>query len=245
MQFDLYSQYYDLIYLSKDYADEAQKVISKLDHPRPLLLELGSGSGGHANVLTQLGCTVTGIDLSHSMVQIANEKKIDNFKAFQGDIRDFSLNEEFDAAISLFHVISYLSSNSDVNDCLRAVHRHLKPNGIFIFDCWFAPSVYHQGFEIREKNFENEHIHVRRISSATLNTDENTAVVHFDITVSDKHSPNQQLITEDHKMRFFSIPEIRLFAENCGFKLIEVFDLHSENTPSLDTWAITVKLQKK
>ena len=46
-------------------------------------------------------------------------------------------------------------------------------------------------------------------------------------------------------MRFFGIPEIEFFAEITGFETIEFFDLHGEERPSLNTWAITAKLKKK
>ena len=245
MQFNLYSQYYDLIYNSKDYSSEAKNVFDKIGKPSPKLLELGSGSGGHAAVFSELGCSITGLDLSVSMVALANEKKIPNFIAQQANIEHFELNDLYDATISMFHVISYLTENESVLNCLKSVYRHLKPGGVFIFDFWFAPAVYYLGFEHRIKTFENNQIKVTRESSTILDINKNVGNVSFDILVESKEDQNHtQRIVEQHPMRFFSIPEIQNFAAQTGFEVVEFFDLHSSAQPSLKTWAITVKLLK-
>lgn len=246
MQFNLYSQYYDLIYNSKNYNAEAKLVFDKIGLQNPKLLELGCGSGGHATIFSQLGCSITGLDLSESMVEIANKKCIPNFVAKKTNIECFELDVKFDAAISMFHVISYLTENTSVLNCLKCVNLHLKTDGVFIFDFWFAPAVYHQGFEHRIKSFENEHIKVTRESSTLLDIQKNTGIVGFDIMVQSKiDSSQEQRIVEQHPMRFFSIPEIENFAYQTGFEVVEFFDLHSNGKPSLETWAITVKLIKK
>jgi SAM-dependent methyltransferase len=245
MQFDLYSQYYDLIYNSKDYSAEAKLVFDKLGLHSLKLLELGCGSGGHATIFSELGCTITGLDLSESMVELANKKVIPNFIAQQANIEQFELDDKFDAAISMFHVMSYLTENESVINCLKCVHRHLNLGGVFIFDFWFAPAVYHQGFEHRIKSFENNHIKVTRESSTILSINKNVGNVGFDILVESKEDQNhKQRIVEQHPMRFFSIPEIQNFASQTGFAVFDFFDLHSNNKPSLETWAITVKLVK-
>lgn len=245
MQFNLYSQYYDLIYYSKDYSAEAKIVFDKIGIPSPKLLELGCGSGGHAAEFSELGCSITGLDLSESMVALANEKKIPNFIAQQANIEHFELNDQYDATISMFHVMSYLTENESVLSCLKSVYQHLKHGGVFIFDFWFAPAVYHQGFEQRIKTFDNNRIKVTRVSRTILDINKNVGNVGFDIFVESKIDQNQtQRIVEQHPMRFFSIPEIQNFAAQTGFEVVEFFDLHSSAEPSLETWAITVKLLK-
>jgi SAM-dependent methyltransferase len=246
MQFNLYSQYYDLIYNSKDYNSEAKMVYNKMGLQSPNLLELGCGSGGHASVFSKLGCSITGIDLSKSMVDLANKKAIPNFIAKEANIVSFGLEVHYDAAISMFHVMSYLTDNESILNCLTCVNEHLKPGGVFIFDFWFAPAVYHQGFEHRIKTFENDQIKVTRESSTLLDISKNVGNVGFDILVESKIDKSQkQRIVEQHPMRFFSIPEIQNFARQTGFEDVEFFDLHNNKKPSLETWAITAKLVKK
>ena len=166
--FNLYSKYYDLFYECKDYSKETEHVYNKLKLEAPLILDLGCGSGGHAKEIVKLGASVFGIDLSAQMVEIANSKLIDNFYAMQGNICSFSLNRKFDAATSLFHVISYLNTDKEIIDTFLNVSRHLNPGSPFIFDFWFSPAVYHLGFETRIKKFENEIISLDKIPNENL-----------------------------------------------------------------------------
>ena len=56
-----YARYYDLLYRDKDYAAEAEYVaglIRKFHPSARSILELGSGTGIHASLLTEKGFTV-------------------------------------------------------------------------------------------------------------------------------------------------------------------------------------------
>jgi SAM-dependent methyltransferase len=78
-------------------------------------------------------------------------KKIENFEPIVADITNFSVNNKFDVAVSLFHVISYLTNNNQLVECFNTVNNHLNEKGIFIFDVWYTPAVYMQKPETRVK----------------------------------------------------------------------------------------------
>src|SRR5689334_14177328 len=112
--FDAYAAYYDLLYRDKNYAEEARYVQSLLGRhgiKQGRLLELGCGTGKHAEQLGGLGYCIRGVDLSASMVAQANERVAADpglqltFEV--GDARKVRLSAHFDAVICLFHVASY------------------------------------------------------------------------------------------------------------------------------------------
>src|SRR4051812_39412924 len=118
--FDAYAAYYDLLYRDKDYPGEARYVQSLLRRHgvgAGAIIELGCGTGKHAEQLARLGFSVHGLDLSPSMVAIARKRTpADLASQLQfdvGDARSARLNRKFDAAISLFHVASYQTANED------------------------------------------------------------------------------------------------------------------------------------
>ena len=118
--FDLIGDYYDLIYLEKNYSDEASFVINLLEKYKiegKSILELGSGTGIHATELAEKGYFVQGIERSQQM--LLRSKMHARYKALHGDIRDISLDRKFDAVISLFHVISYQITNKDLDLVLK------------------------------------------------------------------------------------------------------------------------------
>lgn len=75
---DLYSQYYDLLYQNKNYKKEVDYVDnlikSYLKNPKTLL-DMGCGTGRHAELFCEKGYIVHGVDISKNMLKIAEERK--------------------------------------------------------------------------------------------------------------------------------------------------------------------------
>ena len=143
-------KYYDLFYKDKDYETESKCVHQKLIENKVAgksLLELGCGTGKHARIFSQFGYKILGIEKSFSMINSA--KKMENFECIQGDIRKIKLREKFDSVVSLFHVISYQTTNEDIVAVFKTAYDNLTENGLFIFDIWYAPAVIHLKPEIR------------------------------------------------------------------------------------------------
>jgi SAM-dependent methyltransferase len=246
--FNTYSQYYDLLYKDKDYQSETDYIFNLIKAHNPgtrTVLELGCGSGTHAGFLCARHLVVKGIERSESMVNLALQKNIPGFSPIVGDITSFSLSEQFDTAISLFHVISYLTRNTELLNCFTNTSHHLKTGGIFIFDVWYSPAVYAQKPETRIKRMENDKISVTRIAESEMKTSQNTVNVHFEVLIRDKKTNIVETLTELHPMRHFSIPEIELVAQQTGFKVIRQEEFLTGKLPGEDTWGVCFVLQKQ
>lgn len=246
--FKLYSQYYDLLYKDKDYVSEAEYVIKLAQKHKTnctKFLELGCGTGNHAAILCKKGFEVVGLERSAEMVNLALQKNITNFKPSVADITNFSLNEKFDVALSLFHVISYLTTNDELLKCLNTVNEHLNENGVFIFDVWYSPAVYIQKPETRVKRISNNNIAVTRIAESTMHYQKNVVDVNYSIFIQDKETTKSEIHQELHPMRHFSIPEIELLALQTNFKLIHTEEFGTGNSPNENTWGVCFVLRKK
>lgn len=246
--FNVYSQYYDLLYQDKNYQEEANYVCNLLKELNPDLksiLELGCGSGNHANFLVLNNIKITGLDSSDTMVSIAKSKNIPDFNPIKTDITHFELDQTFDAAISLFHVISYLTDNESLIGCLQSVHRHLNPRGVFLFDIWFTPAVYGQKIETRVKRLENNIVSITRIAESTSDPLKNIVTVDFEVQVKEKKTNQIETIKEKHPMRHFSIPELEFLAELTGFELIKSEEFLTKEAPSEKTWGVCILFKKK
>lgn len=255
MTFNAYSQYYDLLYQDKDYSRESSYIVSLIMRHRPStirILELGCGTGKHASLLAQKGYQVNGVEVSQSMLEQAqiraNKIHSENhgvFEALAGDARFVRLNKSFDTVISLFHVLSYQSSNSDVEKMFSTAAFHLHAGGIFIFDFWYGPAVLDKRPSVRIKRMENEALKVLRIAEPTLKTAENTVNVHYTVQCTDKKLGETTTLEEDHLMRYFFLPEISLFADKAGFSILNSEEWLTGNAPNSDTWGVTVIAQKQ
>ena len=108
------------------------------------ILELACGTGRVAIPLAEAGFEVSGIDLSPVMLATAAEKAARrgvDVNWVQGDIRDFHLDQTFSQVIFPANTLCHLYTVSDLERCLAAVRRHLRPSGHFIVDV-FVPDLY-------------------------------------------------------------------------------------------------------
>jgi SAM-dependent methyltransferase len=243
--FNLYSKYYNLLYADKDYKSETfyiKKLLQKYSPSGKSILEFGSGTGVHGMKLKGEGYDVFGLERSESMVIEAVSK---GFPCQVGDITNFNLNKKFDAVISLFHVMSYLTKNEELLGCLKNANSHLNDGGIFIFDVWYSPAVYNLKASPRMKKMESENISIARFANPEMDINNNVVNVHYSVYVKDKESGKSEEFQENHPMRHFSIPEIDLLASSTGFEIIKSEEFLSGNAPGENTWGVCFILKKK
>lgn len=238
---NLYSKYYNLLYKDKDYQTEGcyiLNLIKKFANKRERLLDIGCGTGKHASIIAQYGYNVTGIDLSSSMIDVAQKSGYPNCEFFVADARDFNLYREFDVIISLFHVISYQNNNDQLEAVFSNISKHLTSQGIFIFDFWYAPAVLIQQPSIRIKRVEDRDIKITRISEPNLYVNDNLVDINFELIIEEKF-PHQIIIEKElHQMRYFSIPELDFILKKCGLKSIHYEEWFTGKAPSENTWGI-------
>jgi SAM-dependent methyltransferase len=249
--FDAYAAYYDLLYQDKNYHKEAKYILRLLEEngiSSGKILELGSGTGKHAEEFAKMGFVVHGIDLSPEMVQEANHRNNNNLEGqlfFEvGDVRDFEAGKKFDAVISLFHVISYQIKNEDIQEMFKTAAKHLKQNGVFIFDFWYGPGVLTEPPAVRQKRLENKDIEVLRIAEPVMYPNENVVDVNYCIHIKQKESGKVSELNETHKMRYLFIPEILQFSSK-WFTLKTNFAWMKDSTPDFTDWLSVCILIKK
>ena len=246
--FALYSTYYDLLYKDKNYQAETDYINNLIQRHAPgskSILELGSGTGKHARILAEKGYTIYGIERSAEMVEIARQVKQKNVEYEVNDISRFSLSHRFDVALSLFHVVSYLTDNKSLLSTFQNVARHLNHNGLFIFDVWYSPAVYFQQPETRVKRLDNEQIRIIRLAEPQVHSRENVIDVNYELIIENKQDHSCSTLTEKHPMRHFSEPEVGLLAECTGFTLIHSEEFLTGTVPSPQTWGVCFIVQKK
>ena len=221
--FDAYARYYDLLYRDKDYAAEAKYVAARIREHAPQakrILELGCGTGVHAEHLARLGYIVHGVDLSEAMIASAEARKVflqadiaGRLSFGLGDVRTVRTGETYDAVISLFHVMSYQTSNADLEAAFETASVHLSPGGLFLFDFWYGPAVLMQRPEVRIKRLEDDDIKVTRIAEPVMHVNENVVDVNYAMLIEVKATGKVEAVQETHRMRYLFLPEIARFTE--------------------------------
>jgi SAM-dependent methyltransferase len=248
MIFGSYARYYDLLYRDKPSREEA-------DHVRRLILshvpnahtivELGCGTGAHAEHLARAGMEVNGVDLSEWMLERAAARRATlpddvalRLRFSRGDGRDVRLGVQADAVIALFHVMSYQAENADLHAMLSTAREHLRPGGVFVFDAWYGPAVLADRPVVRVKEFEDDDVRVIRIAQPTLQPNRNLVDVHYRIISCEKKTGRYSETTETHRMRYLFSPEVELLAELSGLRVIDTHEWMSGGAPGFGTWGV-------
>nr|WP_121270555.1 class I SAM-dependent methyltransferase [Pedobacter schmidteae] len=246
--FNRYSEYYDLLYKDKDYESEVNyidRLIKKVHPNAKTILDLGCGTGIHAYLLAKKGYVVTGIDFSEEMISIADTKKKTDYKSHSdmldfhcADIRNIQLEQQFDLVVSLFHVISYINDNRDLQKVFSNVKQHLNPNGVFICDFWYGPGVLSDPPVVRAKRLKNASLDVTRIAEPEIHANLNVVDVNYTLFVNDKLTNETFELTEKHSMRYFFEPELRLFLDAHTFDNVCFYEWLKEEQAELGSWNV-------
>ena len=261
--FNDYARYYDLIYQDKDYAAEADYVTSLLarfdPHARHLF-EFGSGTGVHGRLLAERGYHVLGLDSSSEMILQARRSirsdaapipmgkkgsRQGSFDCREGDIRQSLIQDSFDAVLALYHVISYMVTNTDAIATFRNAHRHLKAGGLFLFDVWYTPAVLAQRPEVRIKRVEDEQVKILRLAEPVMHPNQNLVDVNYTLQAEEIATHKLTAIHETHHMRHYSLPELELLAGFTGFTLLHSEEFLTGEQPGEKTWGVCCVLRKE
>jgi SAM-dependent methyltransferase len=251
--FDKYAAYYDVLYGDKDYQNESDFIHGLINQFKPdtrELIEFGSGSGIHAELLAKHFDHVYGVDLSLQMVEMAEKRQerskyADRLNFSQGNIEEVRLDLKVDCLISLFHVYSYLTSNHSLKRGMQNAANHLKEGGLFIFDFWYAPAVLSMLPEYREKEMENENYRVFRKSIPEHLINDNIVNVNFQVEIHDKKSGQVEHLEECHPMRYFTLPELEYILNDTGFRILKTGEWPTQTPPNKDSWGVYIVAEKR
>lgn len=140
-----YVEVYDLLMRNrgKDYAGESAEVARVVRERNPhatSLLDVACGTGLHLQFYVELFGRAVGLDLSEDMLGLAR-MQIPGLTVRQGDMRDFRLEERFDAITCMF-AIPHLQSATELEETVGCLVRHLAPGGVLVVEPWYSPDEF-------------------------------------------------------------------------------------------------------
>lgn len=247
-QFGDYSTYYNLLYRDKDYQGEVDYVcglFSRFGEDIGSTLNLGCGTGRHDKLFSESGLDVCGVDLSEDMLSVARSNYSAEVEFHQGDARTVRLEKQFDSVTALFHVMSYQTTNEDLLAVLETANCHLKPGGLFVFDCWYGPGVLSDPPVTRVKRMSGDTAKVTRLAESEQEPNENLVSVNYEILVEEKATLAPKRMRETHKMRYLFVPEVKLLSRFSGFDFVHYETWMTGEIPKLGTWNVVFVLSKR
>ena len=126
-------------YLNDDcgYENWSQYLIGKLKaYPVRVGLDVGCGGGWFTRAFTRAGYSVTGLDKSREMLDVAQAKAIEEGvrgEYILGDIASMKLPKRFDFASAINDCVNYIPK-SKLLSAFKNIGGALKKGGVFLFD---------------------------------------------------------------------------------------------------------------
>ena len=157
--------YYDVIYASKDYQSETQRLLDfireYLESGGERLLDVACGTGKHIELMKE-AYKVEGLDLSQELLDIARTRTPDVLY-HHADMMDFDLGREFDVVTCLFSSIGYVRTLENLHRAVKCMSNHLVAGGIIFIEPWFTSDSWNAG-TVHAKYIDEPELKIARIN---------------------------------------------------------------------------------
>lgn len=247
-----HAELYDIFYADKPYTEEAAFVHQCLQQysvgTTRRLLELACGTGSHALVLEKFGYEIVATDYSEDMLACARRKAAEAASSVDfrwQDMRELDIADRpFDAVICLFDSIGYVETNEAIMQVLQGVHRHLRPDGLFVFEFWHAAAMLHRYDPVRIRRWSTPEGELVRISETELEYAKQLARVTYTIYEL-RYDGTYTNLRETQTNRYFLVQEMAGWLSTCGFMPVKWFAGYTLDENITDqTWHIVAVARK-
>jgi 2-polyprenyl-3-methyl-5-hydroxy-6-metoxy-1,4-benzoquinol methylase len=219
--FENYGRKYDNECFTQGTNGECDFIEKEINFNKNLrIIDIGCGTGRHSIELSKRGYSVTGIDLSESLLEKAVEKAKQNgllidFK--KHDARNLPFENEFDVAIMLCEGGFPLMETDEMNfEILKNVAKSLKKNSKFIFTTL-------NGLFPLFHSINDFHADGKSDGNATYNSKNFDLMTFRDYNITkivDDNGVEKELECNE---RYYVPSEVFWLLKTLGFTIIEIF----------------------
>ena len=240
-----FAQIYDKLMYDVDYSkwhEYITEVLNRYNVSPQKVLEMACGTGNFTKFLCEDGYEVTCFDASDDMLSIAFDKltKYKNITILNQNMIDFELNQQFDLILSICDSINYITDYEDLIVVFENVYRHLKENGLFIFD---VNSIYKLKEIIGNNTFVEDNKEVFYVWENEF--DANSSICEFYISFFVKDSTGlYRRFDEQHFERAYTSEQIVLALKTAGFSRIEEYEGFSFDKPKANSERLVFIIRK-
>ena len=194
------------------------------------VLDMACGEGSFAVIMAQQGYSVTGIDQSPQMIELAKARAHEAGQSVTflvEDMRAIPYANQFDLVTCFFDSLNYMLNIKDLHEAFAGAFMALRPGGYFIFDMntiyglavdWMREVTYIQNeaddfIEIHRQSFDYENL-----------------VAAMEVTIFRQQGEGWERIDEIHRERGYPIADIQFLLSEIGFEIAGMYGSLSKRT---------------
>jgi SAM-dependent methyltransferase len=233
------SPYYHKLYFERNETEASlfiERIIRLLEPlPGSRMLDIACGRGRHSLSLANKGFDVTGIDISPSMIEVAQTLANENLHFYVHDMRlPFRINY-FHYVFNFFTSFGYFNTRREHDDALRTMSTALKPGGSIVID--YLNTAYAEDHLMYKERKEMDGV----IFYITRWMDEQHFFKKIEIEDESLHEP----LIFIEKVSKFSVGDFNDMFSYQGIQLMEVYGDYSLNRFDLRKSPRLILLGKK
>ncbi|MEK6857294.1 MAG: class I SAM-dependent methyltransferase [Nanoarchaeota archaeon] len=213
--FKNFGKHYDLIYSSKNYKQEANKIkklISKYKKSSGKeLLEVACGTGRYLKYFKK-GFSCTGVDINRGVLKVA-KKNIKGIDFVQANMINMKLNKKFDVILCLFASIGYVKTYENLRKTIKKFSEHLKKGGVIIIEPWFNKKTYKTGFH--STIYRGNEVDIVRLRDSKIFGNNSLIDMHY--LLAEKNKPVKYLV-DKHTLGLFNVDKTLKLMRTVGLK---------------------------
>ncbi|MGL4607183.1 MAG: class I SAM-dependent DNA methyltransferase [Eubacteriaceae bacterium] len=209
------------------------------------VLEFGCGTGNITCRLAEKGFDIAAVDLSETMLTIADEKAdrlgLKNIQFYLGDMSSFQINKKFDAVISCCDSVNYLKDIETLQSFLLCSYDCLETNGRLYFDLNTITKY-------KQTIYDNTYVYDLDDIYCVWENEPNFAQneMKFHLTFFSKNDNNTYNRHEETQTQYlFTIEDVFRSLTHIGFKNIKIYDFGSYVQGSNESERVQIIAEKK
>ena len=220
---ELAEYYYEIEKVGRKFEDEIQFIGNIFQkYNIKTVVDLGCGTGEHVYALHQKGFTITGIDISNTMIEVAR-KRYPQCEFQLGELQNYKKEELVDGVICIFGTFNYIIKNEDIINSLINIKESIHSKGLFVLEIWNSYPVQ----KIKKKPIApvslskvgNMMIKRNRGFRVATDSDGNSNLVEVNFIFN----LNQETVKDRHLMRVFSYEEIEELLYTSGLSIVNTY----------------------
>ncbi|GFR37364.1 methyltransferase [Insulibacter thermoxylanivorax] len=191
-----------------------------------IVVDLGCGTGRHTLALAEDVHRMYGIDLSESMLAIAQEQAARtsggrNITWLLQDMREWQIPSQADGVLCLCDGINYLLADEDVKAAFSSTYDGLREGGLFLFDV-LTQHQYELYAAGQPYTYDVEDLAYIWYAD----WDEHNRVISHDLTIFSRVDAESEMFLrfhEFHQQRAYDLQQLTVWLKEIGFRRIETF----------------------
>ncbi|KIL53407.1 methyltransferase [Jeotgalibacillus alimentarius] len=247
MAYDQFAYVYDRLMSDVPYDEWMSVLLREKDHFQVTgtrLLDVGCGTGEWTVKASVHGFETIGIDLSESMLSMAQQKAMEagqSIRFFQMDMAEAGELGQFDLITIFCDSLNYLETEEAVRQTFNNMHHMLASDGIFMFD---VHSVYKVNELFVGQTYSYDDGEAAYIWNSFEGEFENSAEHELTFFIKEEGDLYARF-DEFHKQRTFTIDQYKAWLTEAGFKVESVTADFTDEEPSDTSERIFITCTKR